>query len=337
MRLEIFGEADSKRWDDIVNSSVNGTLYHTWTWLKIVEKHSMSKLFPMVFFDSDDDMPFGAIPLFHMNKFGIKMIFSPPPWCYISLGPVIINKRYKQHKFELAYLDFQAYMDRFIKKLGVNYTSIGTSTGLLDIRPFLWAGYKVTPFYTYKIDLSQGEETIWNNLRKNTRRDINIAKKKGINIMEQTDEISIDYVYSVTSSRYAHRHQRFPVHRSYLTDTFQQFGHTYIKTYVALYQGQIVTALSCTIYKNTCCAWIGGTRTEESGLEANKLLYWDIITRMINNKYKYFELMGANTRHLCEFKSIFGPEISIYFGMNKSDTLGSLAEKLYLLMKKSYF
>lgn len=336
MRLEIFGTADAKRWDDIVNSSVNGTLYHTWDWLKIVEKHSASKLFPLVFFDVDDDKPFGAIPLFYMRKFGVKMVFSPPPGSAITLGPVLSKKGYKQHKFELAYLDFQANIDSFIKRLGSNYISILTSPNLLDIRPFLWAQYKVAPFYTYLIRLSPGKENIWNNLRKNTRRDINIAQNKGIIIAEQTNESSLDYVYNSSFQRYAQSHLKFSVSKNYVLDLLKQYGESTIKIFTAQYQGQIVTALACILNKESVCAWMGGVRTEKNELEANKLLYWNAIMWALDNNYKYFELMGANTRHLCAFKSMFEPQVSIMFQIKKMNFIGNLAEKAYLLMRKRY-
>ena len=73
----------------------------------------------------------------------------------------------------MAYLDFQANIDRFIKGFGANYTFIMTSPNLIDVRPFLWAGYSVTPCYTYRIDLSQGEEIIWQNFSGNLKTNIN--------------------------------------------------------------------------------------------------------------------------------------------------------------------
>jgi hypothetical protein len=337
MKTEIFSNLDSTRWNEIINRSINGTLFHTWEWLKIVELHSESKLFPLVFFDADDNTPFGAIPLFYIKRFGLKMIFSPPPGTAITLGPVLINKGYKQHKFELSYLDFQSNIDNFIKNKGSNFTLMLTSPGIIDIRPFSWSHYSATPGYTYKIDLSQGEEILWNNLRKNTRRDISIAQKKGIVIEEQSNKAALEFVYSSSVARYARSRQRWAVEKSYVIDLYDQFSQNSIKIYASLYQGKIVTALACTIFKDTVVAWMGGAKNDISALEANKLLYWDIIAKAANNRYKYFELMGANTRHLCEFKSMFGPQVDILFQLKKANLLGHLAEKTYSSFQKIFF
>jgi lipid II:glycine glycyltransferase (peptidoglycan interpeptide bridge formation enzyme) len=337
MSLEVFNETDSKRWDDIVASSASGTLYHTWEWLRIVEKHSQSKLFPLVFFDSEDDAPFGAIPLFYMKKLGLKMVFSPPPRAAITLGPILLNKGYKQHKFELAYLEFQANIDRFIKRLGANYTSITTSLNLPDVRPFSWAGYTVSPCYTYKVDLSQGEEIIWEHLSRYLKKNIKHAEKNGVDIIKITDNSKLDYIYNSLEKRYAEKHSNFSLHKDYIQHLVEQFGKSTIEILVAIHNEKEVGALICTAYKHTLTTWVGGFRGISNKQGANELLHWRAMSNAINEGYHWFEIMGANTRHLCEFKARFCPDIFIYFHMKKADLLGSLAGKAYPLIGKWAF
>lgn len=335
LSIETFGQDDAKLWNEIVYASPNGTLFHSWEWLKIVEKHSGSKLFPLVFFDADDKKPFGAIPLFFKKKLGMKMVFSPPPGSAITLGPILVDKGYKQHKYELSCLEFQASVDTFINSLGAGYINIVTSPGLLDIRPFSWSHYTVAPCYTYLLNLSPSLQTIWNNSTSSLKRDVNSAQKKGVIIQEPSDEIG-DYLFGALEERYAQNHQRTSSSKNYYNDIFNQFRPANIKAFVALYEGKMVTATVCTIYKDTVTAWIGSTKPQVKGLEANKLLYWNMIMWAKNNNYQYFEVEGANTKHLCAFKSIFDPALSIYFEIKKMNLLGSFAEKAYFQLKKKY-
>lgn len=337
MRLDIFEENNSQKWNDIINSSVNGTLYHTWEWLRIVEKHSGSKLFPLVFFDENDEKPFAAIPLFYMKKFGVKMIFSPPPGSAITLGPVFVDKGYKQHKFELAYLDFQANVDDFIKKIGSSYTLIITSPGLLDMRPFVWAGYDVSPHYTYKIDLSQGEGAVWENMSKNLRKNIRRAQKNGLHVVEGADVDSINYVTISLKNRYASQNIKFQVREFYLKDLYKQFGHSAMRVLFAMNGDKIVGSRISITYKDTVIAFMGGVRNQLNDLESNELLHWENITKGIHDGLKWYDMTGADTRHLCEFKAGFCPGLSIYFSIKKTGLLGSLAEKAYMLKKKGGF
>jgi hypothetical protein len=337
MKLVVFDETKSQIWNRIISQSQNGTLFHTWEWLKIAEKHSESQLLPLVFFDVDDDKAFGAIPLFLMKKMGLKMVFSPPPISSITLGPVLLDKDYRQHKFEIAYLEFQRQIDEYIKNLHVNYTSILTSPGLVDMRPFLWSGYTVRPSYTYKIDLSLGEKALWSRLSSSLRPEINQTRKKGIQIIKShSDKKQIsELVYSTLTSRYLKQSRRFALKKPYLDDLLEQFGDSGIRILSAQNNGKTLGAQLYCIYKNTVTLWAGFVRPESNDLEVNGLMLWEMITDSIKAGYRWLENMGANTPHLCSYKSKFDPATELCFEIKKADLWGSAAEKAYLLHKGS--
>ncbi len=334
MAIEILTAADSQRWNAIVDSSINGTLYHSWEWLKIVEKHSGCKLFPLVFFDTADNKPFGAFPLFYMRKLGIKMIFSPPPGNSITLGPVLLSKGYKQHKFELAYLDFQAAIDEFIRKLGANFTYFISSPGLQDIRPFIWAHYDVRPLYTYKIDLSQGEEAVWKSLSDNPRKNINKAKKNAIRVVAGDKIEDVEEVYNSLKKRYADQQLNMFLKKDYLQDLFRQFKGSSLCVYLAYNGEKVICSTLYARHKDTVTALIGDARNEADDLGSLALIRWEAILQAMKDGYRYFELAGANTRNICNAKAMYCPTPVIYFEAKKADLWGSLAEKAYLAMQK---
>jgi hypothetical protein len=335
MRLQVFDRTQSEVWNTIISQSKNGTLFHTWEWLKIAEKHSDARLIPLVFFDADDDKPFGAIPLFFMKKLGLKMVFSPPPTSSITLGPVLLEKEYKQHKFEMAYLDFQQQIDRYIKNLGANYTSIMTGPGLLDIRPFSWAHYVVNPSYTYIMDLSQGEKVLWSHLSSSLRPEINQTRKKGVQIIKSNfDKKQVsDLVYNSLAERYNKQNRRYALKKAYLDDLLEQFGDSGIRILAAEYNGKMLGAQLFCVYRDTVTLWAGFVRPESNDLEINGLMLWEMITDSIKGGYRWLENMGANTQHLCSYKSKFDPSTEICFEMKKTDFWGGLAEKAYLFRK----
>jgi lipid II:glycine glycyltransferase (peptidoglycan interpeptide bridge formation enzyme) len=334
MPLELFEKSNSSQWDEIIRGAENGTLYHSWDWLKIIEKYSGSKLYPLVYFDSEDKKPFGAIPLFYMNKYGMKMVFSPPPGSSITLGPVLIEKGYKQHKRELAYLDFQASIDQFIAKLGARYIGITTSPGLLDIRPFLWSQYKVIPLYTYKIDLSPGKEIVCGAISQKVKQNVRNAEKRGIIVTESNDSESVEHIIYSLMRTFGKQQLKSPVQKGYLQELFEKFRQTGLKIYLANYEGKVIGSLMCSVYKETLVTWVGGSRNDSNNLEANELLTLYTLNKAIDEGFSWYELMGANTRRLCDFKSRFCPQPSLYFQINKAGFLGKMAEKTYILIQK---
>ena len=333
MNLEIFSQNASQTWNEIIQNSTNGTIFHTWDWLKVAEKHSGSKLLPLVFFD--DDKPFGAIPLFFMKKMGLRFIFSPPPGTGITLGPVLIDKGYKRREFEMAYLDFEDSFDRLLKKIKPNYLSIITSPGLLDMRPFLWNKFEVAPSYTYKIDLNRGKENIWRDLSQSLKTNIKTGQKQGITIIERNDLQSIEQVYASLKHRYAQQDRNIPMKMDYLKDLVSEFGQPAIKTYLAIYNGEIVGSDMCLTDKDTTVSWMGGCRSESNKIKANEFLRWHEIEEAIQNGSRWFEIEGANTVQLCDSKSRFNPHISIYFVLKRTDLIGRLAEKVYTMKSSS--
>jgi hypothetical protein len=337
LKVEVFDQNNAKEWNNIIDQSINGTLFHTWEWLRIVEKHSDSKLLPLVYFDTDDNKPFGAIPLFLKKRLGLKMVFSPPPGTSITLGPTIIEKGYKQHKFELAYLDFQRSMDNYIGKLGANYVYIITSPGLLDIRPFSWAQYQVTPSYTYRIDLSRSEKDLWGNLSPSLKREINQTRNKGVQVVKNNfnKRQIVDYVYDSLVDCYDKQHLKLSLKKAYLENIQQQLDGSRMKILVAKNDDKVIGAQIFVTYKNIITGWVGSIRPGPNDLEVNGLMLWESISDGIKEGYRWLENMGANTPHLCSYKAKFGPQVALYFEMKKTDLPGYLAEKAYLLRRKN--
>jgi hypothetical protein len=334
MGLEIMGQDDSGVWDSVIDSSINGTIYHSWDWLNIIEKHSDTRLFPLVYFDTKGNKPFGAIPLFYKKRLGIKMVFSPPPGSAVRLGPVMVDKGYRQHKLELSYLDFQEQIDKFIKSLRPNYTLIISNPGLMDVRPFSWSDYNVSPLYTYMLDLSQGEEIIWSNLSESLKRQIKQSQKSEISIIENRESSGIDFICESMQKRLTEQNINSQLNKSYWNDIFNTFGGSGVKIFTVMHSENIIAAALYTSYRDVLVKLIGGARSTYQDFENSQLLLsWDVIVKAVHDGYKWYEDEGANTRHLCNLKSKYCPKPSIYFQMKRADIWGSCTEKSYRILK----
>ena len=106
IEIRVILEEEAGEWDDLVNKSPQGSIFHTWRWLKIVEKHTNSKLYPLI--GMKGNTPIGIFPIFFKKK-SLNMVFSPPPGSAIPyLGPAIVNyNALKQSKRESIYKGFQ--------------------------------------------------------------------------------------------------------------------------------------------------------------------------------------------------------------------------------------
>ena len=50
VELEMANSNKAEMWDRLVVRSPHGAIFHTWKWLKIAEKHTNSKLYPIIGF-----------------------------------------------------------------------------------------------------------------------------------------------------------------------------------------------------------------------------------------------------------------------------------------------
>jgi len=336
MRISILSEHDLNLWNTIVDASNHGTIFHRWEWLKIAEKHSKSKLYPLIGFEGNE--PVGILPLFYSRKWLLRMVFSPPLGAAIpTLGPILINYgEIKPHKMEHIHQEFQEQVDYFINsELHSDYVSIITSPGLLDARPFIWSGYRVTPSYTYKIDLTSGETAVWDSFIKKLRSDIKRAEPKGIIVREGSIE-DIQYLYYSLKERYLMQNLGSLTSIEYLYDLFQEFGSRNLRIFVARYNNQTVGAILLITYKEATSVWLGVVKSGLAGIPTNDLIQWEAIRWSIKNGGKAFELVGADTWRLCQFKSKYSPHLEVCFKAQKSNLLGKLGEQAYLkLFKRS--
>jgi len=265
-----------KKWNDIVGSSPHGTIFHTLEWLKIVEKHTNSKLYPLI--GLKESTIIGVFPLFYQKKFLIKSVFSPPPKVSVPyLGPIFVDYvNLKQSKKESLYMEFQRKVDEFmVSQIKPNYISISLPVGLLDSRPFLWSGYRVEPMYNYIIDLSNGVDHVWGQFKRNLRANIQGAEKKGAYV-EEGSKRGLNHLYNFLVERYDEQGRIFPISKRYLLDICNSFHPQNLEIFVVKYDGEFVGGLIDLYYKNKAISWIGLPKSDLKGIYVNDLLQTSI-------------------------------------------------------------
>ena len=92
----------------------------------------------------------------------------------------------------------------------------------------------------------------------------------------------------------------------------------------------LLTGIVLIKYKNKIQYWIGGIPPKEKYVGINELLHWNVIKRNLNTNVTYYDLVGANTKHLCRYKSKFNPVLKVYYTVEKGNLKGNLL-KLFLL------
>jgi lipid II:glycine glycyltransferase (peptidoglycan interpeptide bridge formation enzyme) len=334
MYITVASESDQELWDEIVRSSDEGTFFHTWKWLKVIEKHNVKKicfdlyngrLYPLIIWEKDKIV--GLMPIFFYNSKIYKICCSPPYGIeYMYLGPVInqLNKPLKSSKKQNVFFQFHKTVDNFLKnELGSNCIQIISSPGLSDPRPFKWSGYEVMPQFTNLINLKGGEKNLWDNLSHDARNSINKAKKNGITVEIGSKE-DIDVLISLLDSR-----NKIHSERPFLWNILNNFFPHDLTCLIAKKDEKILTGFILVLYKKKVTGWIGTPKVLSDGISPNYLLQWECIRWAKNNNFDFFENMSANELSTFPFKSKFNTEIIPYYWLKWYSPLPRFIESLY--------
>jgi hypothetical protein len=346
MELKIAAETDQMLWDGIVQRSPNGTLFHTWKWLKLMEKYSSmenvgiksllfpnktsAKLYPLILVEKDH--PAGIFPLFFLNNPAVNFCYSPPhsnmgttPY----LGPLFPElDTIKEEKKQVLLVEVQKEVDRFIKKnLKSNYILLNTPPEFEDCRAFKWSGYTVEPRYTYYIDLKLGKKKIWDGLSRTLKQDINKVINKGIRV-ETGSKKEVEYIYELLKKR-----NRIDTDKEYILQIFDNFAQENLNVFIARHENELLSGGIIINYKKKVSFWVGTPRFSYEGTTPNTLIYWETINWAIEKGFDTFEIIGADDYSLFPFKRKFNGKIIPYYQMKWMSPSLNLVSSLYQCLK----
>jgi len=333
IELKIIEEPNSNEWDNVVSSSPHGTIFHTWKWLKIVERHTKTVFYPIVAYQGTNII--AIYPIFLQKKGFINIALSPPPHAYLLyLGPVMVGYENKKlEKKENLFEQLQREVDKFLfQHLRCKYSRIRLSPGLYDSRPLRWCGYTVEPLYTYRTNLERGLDEIWKQFDRKLRVNIDRAVKENVMIREGEKEDLVLIEKEIARRRREQGIESLD-HRSYLNELHDNYKD-HMKIFLAYYQNKLAGGLVALIYGDTMHLWIGMAKSDIKSIYPNDLVQWEAMKWANNNGIKWLESMdGGANRRLTHYKSKWNPEIVIWYSAVKHASIVYEAGEKLLKMR----
>jgi hypothetical protein len=331
IEIQIANKDDALEWDRIISESPHGTLFHQWNWLKITEKHTQTRLYPI--FGIKNGIPVAIFPLFFRKRGPARMVFSPPPHAALFyLGPVLIGfGTLRQEKWEHMYVDFQNLVEKFIiNELRANYISISLSPALQDSRPFTWSGYRIEPNFDYNVDLTQGIDSLYGTLNNRQRADLKKAKEMGM-VVEMGEKNEFDKILDLMDIRYKQQAKVVTTSKDYLSDIYDMYNEN-LKIFVVKLGDEIVTGAIRLSFRENLYGWIGNPKPKNRiSPSPNHLLFWKTIQYASEQGFNnYITMSAAGNERLHEYYAArFNPELKIRYIATKKSFLAGLSEKGY--------
>jgi hypothetical protein len=179
---------DRAPWDRFVEASPDGTVFHRWELLRIVERHSGYRLLLYGVYWGNELMT--LFPVFHKKDPFFSSVFAPPPQTRVPYpGPAMsaVAQRAKPSTREGYLHTAVSEVSAEIRKLAPNYVYLQLPPGHYDIRPYKWQDYSEVTNFAYFIDISRPPEQILAGFDQNARRFIRDAGGLGLEVRRSFD------------------------------------------------------------------------------------------------------------------------------------------------------
>ncbi len=294
-------------WDSFVDSSPQGSIFQTSTWIEIIS--NQFHLRPRIIVVKEGNEIAGGVVLYYKKKIGIPVAARPPLTSYNGIIHTAGHDR-KPQKKQADEAEVTELLLQEIKK-EVRFAQFSLSPAIVDVRPFQWNGWKAEVQFTYRNSLDDLSKA-WDALSQSVRRKINRAREKSPTISEMGD---LETLLTLQEQSYARSALRPIMGREKFRAVCSALlSKGILKIYsISDSTGVVHSSRAVVIAGQTAFDWIAGSNPatmEENGMH---LLVWEIFERLSRSGIVRFDFLGANTPSIVEFKRSFGGMLVNYY------------------------
>jgi len=205
-------------------------------------------------------------------------------------------------------------MAAYIKKLSFQILSFSFNSGVVDMQPFIWSGFKVVPNYTYELDLSKTEEELLAGLTGDRRNDMKKAQKDGITVSETKDFRIIHDLVKKTFDRQS-KSLDFEMVNKILTE-YATPENSY--AYIAYRDDLPIARTFCLVSGSRVYYLLGGYDDKNRHKGAGALTLWQAILHAKRSGVKIFDFEGSMVPSIERYFRGFGGNIVPYYTVNRA-------------------
>jgi len=326
--VERVADRGSVDWDDHVAGSEMGTVFHRSAVLDVLETHADATVHSLVGYKGQEVV--GLFPIFELRKGPVSTVFSPPPRHGVpSLGPVSTNyrklKRKKRDRRNKRFVD--GCLDWLADEIDPKYTHVETVPAYDDVRPFQWAGYEASPRFTYELDLTRGREAVFEGFKGNLRSHIRRHEDEDYEVFEGGVD-AIDFILEQVRARFEAQDKSYEITTGYVADLYEALPDGQLRPYIGSYDGEWLGGVIVPSLEDRMFYWQGGGKPD-APVPINDLIHWRVIRDGIDRGVETYDLTGANTHRISEYKAKFNPNLVPYYEIEQGTRTMNVASDIY--------
>jgi hypothetical protein len=295
----------------------DGTIFNEQKWLMLYG----NLLEHFGIFDKDNKL-IGAFYLYKSVKFGITYYITPPYTPHIGL--IYKNKTSNKANALTYNKTIISEIADFINVLPCSFLTIAFPLTIIDLQPFIWKKFKVTPNYTYQLDLSLSESELFQNMSSDKRNSLKKADKDGLKTIQVNDYKIVKQLILKTFSR-----KKKSVDSEFINKILNTFATSQNSfAFVSYNNDKPICAAFCILDNHTCYYLLGGYDNDNKHQAAGVIVIWQCILHAKQKNLKIFDFEGSMLPEVEKYFRGFGGNLIPYYRVSKAKLVVELGLKL---------
>ncbi|RPI73465.1 MAG: GNAT family N-acetyltransferase [Desulfobacteraceae bacterium] len=302
------------KWDELVYSFPNHTVFHTRKWLSLLEKNQSLTVTKIALYHQGHLV--GLLPL-SLKKILLMTIAASPFVVEDTPYMGILTER-------VHFSGFLKALTPFLKENKIHYFRM-ISNCFYEAGPddnaFQWI-----PKYTHILDLTKSNRGLWDQLQSRCRTAIRKAEKSGVEIQEMGGRHEIEDYYAMIAQTYGNQRKPCPNPKGLYYDLWDAYDRNQVVFLHAKFKDETIAGMILLIDGKQAYYINGASKNEYKPLSASNLLLWRAITTAKEKDAEIFDFVGSDIPRLAKFKESFGGTLSRHTCLEKASS-----RRIYLL------
>ncbi len=301
LQVRVLAPSELPLWDDLNESSPEGHFFCSRLWLDLIDRHFGRIRYVGVF---EEDRLIAGLS-FQEDGSSAKRLNRPRG---TPFGGILIHK-------DRSRPGMRAELDRHVSSALLEFfrdyeeVRFVTTPEFINIRWFIWQGWKARPLFTYRLFRDQ-EREFYNQLTAHTRNEIEKGQGLGYQVVESRNPDALATLFEPTYGHiFSHDFYVDLVDAIYDRDCGRLF--TTVDP-----QDQIRAAMLIPWDRHRCYG-LYTCHNQAKDREAYSLVRWKAINWMWQRGHTVFDWCGANVEQRVPFKEDFSPLLVPFYEVRK--------------------
>lgn len=269
---------------------------------------------------------YARLPFCTQKYFGHKLIANPI--FTQTLGVYIKDTGAKTAKRLSREKDI---LQEIIKKLPDVSIDIYLDSNNEYFMPFVWAGFRVCPTISYRLNNIKDEKTVWAGFKENIKTDIKKAQKS----LQVKDDLSIEELINIQKKTFERQNRKLPYDAQIIRKLDKKANQRGQRKLLCAVDelGRVHAAAYFVFDERRCYYLIGGGDPALRNSGAGALLVWEGI-KFASTVSEIFDFEGSMIEDIERFFRGFGGEPVVHYRITRLKGLLRVIEYIKPKVKK---